>query len=108
MGHEVDRRISDFRREDRGVCLRGRDLLLRKLLLHLLAEEARAHAGFNLLQRVDLSRRRPSLRLRLPDLYSIEDEAHGGAREVDCLRRGGDREGVCVRRASVRVGGDEP
>ena len=48
------------------------------------------------------------LRLRVPDLYPPEDEAHGGAREVDCLRRGRDREGVCVRRASVCVGVDDP
>ena len=55
-----------------------------------------------------IMRRRLALRLRVPDLYPPEDEAHGGAREVDCLRRGRDREGVCVRRASVCVGVDDP
>ncbi|KAH0910889.1 hypothetical protein HID58_034210, partial [Brassica napus] len=55
-----------------------------------------------------LMRRRLALRLRVPDLYPPEDEAHGGAREVDRLRRGRDREAVCVQRASVCVGGDEP
>ncbi|KAF3584065.1 hypothetical protein F2Q69_00029010 [Brassica cretica] len=32
-----------------------------------------------------IMRRRLALRLRVPDLYPPEDEAHGGAREVDCL-----------------------
>ncbi|CAF2043875.1 unnamed protein product [Brassica napus] len=52
-------------------------------------------------------RRRLALRLRVPDLYPPEDEAHGGAREVDRLRRGRDREAVCVQRASVCVVGQK-
>lgn len=55
-----------------------------------------------------LMRRRLALRLRVPDLYPPDDEAHGGVREVNRLRRGRDREEVCVRRASVCVGVDDP
>ncbi|KAG5402372.1 hypothetical protein IGI04_016979 [Brassica rapa subsp. trilocularis] len=52
-----------------------------------------------------LMRRRLALRLRVPDLYPPDDEAHGGVREVDRLRRGRDREeafGCAWAREGVR------
>jgi hypothetical protein len=107
VGPPLDRRLRGLCGEDSCLRLRRGDLLLGEFLLDILAQKARVNARLDVLQRADLARRGPPLRLRVPTLLASEEEAERGAGEGDRARRGGDREGVRVRRAAVRVGGDE-
>mmetsp|Transcript_8299 Transcript_8299/g.21239 ORF Transcript_8299/g.21239 Transcript_8299/m.21239 type:complete len:274 (+) Transcript_8299:607-1428(+) len=102
VGNALDRQLGLLRRAPRRVRRGGGHLLLGLLLLHLLAQEARADAGPHLLQRAHLARRGDALRLRVPTLLHARQQTLRRGRSADRRRRGQAREALRDRLAARR------
>ena len=108
LGPALDHRVEAVCRAAGRVRGGRGHLLLGLVLRHLLAQEARAHARADLLQRAHLARRGHALRLCVPALLDAREQAHGRGAARHRGRRGRAREGVCVRRAARQPDRHEP
>mmetsp|Transcript_30651 Transcript_30651/g.74024 ORF Transcript_30651/g.74024 Transcript_30651/m.74024 type:complete len:232 (-) Transcript_30651:397-1092(-) len=95
LGPEVVRREQRIvRRAHDRLRGRGGNLLLGIVLRYLLAQEARTHARTVLLERAHQQGRGSALRLCVPAVFQIDEQAPGGKDRGDHYGCGGDREGV--------------